>query len=128
MKTMMMMICLVGMVGCAGNNAALQARVDAAEARQQSLHNQIEELQNSADSCTTAVAKLHQFEDYMKEQADKAWEATKARETAAEPGVKQTISDGIDSIEVIVKDNANKAYDATKNAATKWAQEHNLTK
>lgn len=123
MKTMMV-VALVAMVGCAGNTDALKARVESAEAKQAQLHDQIEQLKNDADTCVGAMAKVRSVEAYIAEQADKAWEAVKTKEASTAPRVKSAVSDGIDSIEVMVKDGATKAADQ----ASSWAKQHNFTK
>ena len=110
----MMLVGLLMVVGCAGNNAALKARVEAAEAKQAQMHEQIEQLKNDSDSCTQAMGKVHELEVYVQNQADKAWQAVKQKEAEMAPSVKQSASDGIDSIEMVVKEKANQAYDSVK--------------
>jgi hypothetical protein len=120
----MMLIVLCAMVGCAGNNAALQARVNAAETRQAELHAKMDQTEKDADTCVQATIKLREAEAYLQGQADRAWIALQAREAAAEPAVKQSVSDGIDSVEQAITNATNSAVERGK----QWSKDHNFSK
>jgi hypothetical protein len=121
MKTIMLVM-YVAMMGCAGNTDALKARAATAETENARLTVEAKQMRADSDTCVAGLTKLHNLETYLQTEADKAWIAIKEREAAAEPVVKQTASDGIDSVEQAITNAAAQAADATR----AWAVHHNF--
>jgi hypothetical protein len=123
MKAMMLVV-LVGLVGCAGNNDALKARVATLETENKNLTQEVVEIKNETGTCDRAMAVATHAEKSVAEQASRFYEAAKEMVSDAKPGAKKKVADSLDSLGEVFRENADKAVDASK----KWAREHNFTK
>lgn len=124
MKTMMVMVCLVGMVGCANNNQELQKQLNMSESENARLNEVIKRQETAESFCTQSAAKAEAFKEEVVQKLGEVWADVKA----AEPSKKKDAMIELDAIENTIKENANKAYDATKNAASQYLKDHNYTK
>jgi len=98
MKLSIIVIACVSLFGCA-NNTVLQQRIDQAEAKQHALQEQIDQVKNDADMCTSAVIKVREWEDALQKKADEAWELTKAREAELQAEISKQATDAKPGIE-----------------------------